>query len=290
MKSLLSSLIALLPVLLSSQSTLILQPDAAAGKDASIFNLDALANNGGDVDFIASQWDYSGEPGTTRSLIEFDLSSLPKGAFVNDARLSLYYNSESQAPGQVGDNAAYLRRIIEPWEESTVAWNMQPFYTTDNEVSIPASSFADQDYINIDVTALVRDMATFPNTSHGFMLMLQSEVGIGKSIKFYSSDASAEFERPMLTVTYSATSTSNPDAIEVKTVPNPFSDFFTVRNIESTYELSMINCTGHTIFSKTGEPSENIINIDQLGRIPQGIYFVRVKSQNQVYFSRVIKQ
>jgi hypothetical protein len=289
MKHLILSLITALPVLLSSQSTLILQPDAAAGKDASIFNLNALANFGDDVNFIASQWDYSGEPGTTRSLIEFDLSSLPKGAFVNDARLSLYYNGESQTPGQVGDNAAYLRRLIEPWEENTVAWNMQPFYTTDNEVLIPASSFPDQDYMDIDVTALVRDMATFPNTSHGFIFMLQSEVGVGNSMKFYSSDASAEFERPMLTVTYSTTSTFDPGAIEVKSEPNPFSDFFLFRNIGSSYDLAMTDCQGQTIFSKTGEVTDNTIYVDQLDNIPPGIYFVTVKSENNIYFSRIIK-
>src|SRR5687768_4901529 len=109
-----------------SQTSLVLQPDAATGKDARIFNLDALANYGNDPDFIASQWNYLGEPGTMRSLIQFDLSQLPKGVNVVDARLSLYYNNESETPGQIGNNAAYIRRLIEPWEENTVAWNQQP--------------------------------------------------------------------------------------------------------------------------------------------------------------------
>src|SRR5688572_21369414 len=82
------------------QTSLVLQPDAAAGKDALIFNLDALANYGNNPDFIASQWSFSGEPGTMRSLIQFDLSSLPKGVDIVDARLSLTIIMKQQHRGR----------------------------------------------------------------------------------------------------------------------------------------------------------------------------------------------
>lgn len=185
---------------LCSQTTIVLQPGPGNGKDARIFNMDALANYGSDPFFIASQLDYEGEPGTMRSLMEFDLSGVPEGAGILDARLSLYYNPDGTMPGQLGDNAAYLRRLIEPWSENTVAWAEQPSWVTENQVEIPASVNPSQDYVDIDVSPLIRDILMYQN-SHGFMFMLQNEQGI-KSMKFYSSDAADANKRPKLVVTY----------------------------------------------------------------------------------------
>ena len=272
-----------------SGQTIILQPDAATGKDARIFNLDALANYGSDPDFIASQWEYSGEPGTMRSLIQFDLSSLPKGAEVADARLSLYYNHESETPGQVGNNAAYIRRLIEPWEESTVAWNGQPFYTTTNEVLLPASAFPDQDYVGIDVTNLVRDMLMYPNTSHGFMFMLQTEQGLN-SMKFYSSDAANEFERPKLEITLGAVGTNDLIRKEIKTNPNPFVESFTIENLPGTFDITITDITGHRVYRSKAASDQDILEINGLNDLLPGVYFITATNETEIYFSKTIKK
>jgi hypothetical protein len=83
---------------LIGQTTIVLQPGPSEGKDAKIFNIGSLQNYGSDLDFIAATWTFGGEPGTLRSLIQFDLSSIPPGAGIVDARLSLFYNfvTESQ--------------------------------------------------------------------------------------------------------------------------------------------------------------------------------------------------
>ena len=268
--------------------TIILQPDGATGKDARIFNLDALANYGNDPDFIASQWDYSGEPGTMRSLIQFDLSSLPKGAEVSDARLSLYYNHESETPGQSGNNAAYIRRLIEPWEESTVAWNGQPFYTTTNEVLLPASTFPDQDYTGIDVTNIVRDMLMFPNTSHGFMFMLQMEQGLN-SMKFYSSDAANEFERPKLEITLGTVRTNDLMKKEIKANPNPFVESFNIENLTGTYYITITDITGQYVYRSKIEANQETLYVHGLNDLLPGIYFVTAMNEEESYFSRIVK-
>ena len=152
---------------LFSQTVLTLQP-GPEGKDAKIFNIGASANYGDDAEFIASTLYYeNNEPGTQRSMIQFDLSSIPTTAGILEATLSLYHNSTSPSAGHVGNNASYLRRIIQPWNESTVNFINAPAYSTVNQVYIPASSSPDQDYEFIDVSQLVRDMIANPSQSHG---------------------------------------------------------------------------------------------------------------------------
>jgi len=274
---------------LFAQTTLILQPDASAGKDARIFNIGALANYGNDVDFIASILDYAGEPGTTRSIIQFDLSSIPLNAHITDASLSLYYNNTSKTPGQMGNNAAYLRRLIEPWDENTVAWNGQPNYVTDNEVLIPASTFESQDYENIDVTELVQDMVQFPATSHGFMFMLQTEQGLA-SMKFYSSDGSDPNKHPRLVVTYSGT-VANEDIHSngLSIYPSPFEDAFTIEGIEENASLHIIDLQGRTIHEGVGKGIGNTIHVDALRDVQDGMYLLLATSKTGTYSARIVK-
>jgi len=185
----------------TSQTTIVLQPDEAEGKDAKVFNIGSLQNYGSDIDFIAATWTFQGEPGTLRSMIQFDLSSIPAGAGIVDARLSLYYNFVSGSAGQAGDNAAYLRRITENWDENTVSWNTQPSFTNTNQVLLPKSTASDQDYENINVAQLIRDMLADPSHSFGFMFMGENEAVLS-SMKFFTSDASQPTERPKLEITY----------------------------------------------------------------------------------------
>ena len=184
-----------------AQTTIVLQPGPDDGKDARIFNLDGGTNFGEDPDFIAPTWLYGKEPGTMRSLIQFDLSAIPNGAGIVDARLSLYYNDVSTTPGQAPPNASYLRRIREDWDENTVRWVDFPSYTTENEVLLQESSTSDQDYTNINVAALIRDMLQDPGHSYGFMFMGANETPSG-AMKFWSSDAPDPAVRPKLEITY----------------------------------------------------------------------------------------
>lgn len=201
MKSLTPLVLCLFAYPLFSQTTLVLQP-GPEGKDAKIFNIGASANYGDDAEFIASTLFYSNEPGTQRSVIYFDLSSIPTTAGIIDATLSLYHNDSSPSIGHVGNNSSYLRRIIEPWNESTVNWLNQPAYSTNNQVIIPMSSTPDQDHLFIDVAPLVRDMIVNPSQSHGFMFMGVEEA-VESSMKFYSGDVPQASLRPQLVVTYS---------------------------------------------------------------------------------------
>jgi len=187
--------------LLSGQTTIVLQPGPSDGDDAIVSQTRPTQTHGDYQDFLAQAWTFQGTPGITRSVIRFDLSSIPAGATILNADLSLYYAVDSPNEGHTGDNAAFLRRITSEWEENTLTWNNQPSYSTQNEVYLPESSSTNQDYENINVTAMMKDIFDNPSDNNGMIFMLENEQ-IFTSMLFYSNDGPHPALRPKLEITY----------------------------------------------------------------------------------------
>lgn len=216
----------------SSDTCMTYRPDWELGKDAYVDELNPNKNYATYQDYGAWAWTFGGNPGIGRSLLEFDLSSIPQTAVIDTALISLYHNPNSTNAGQSGANAAYLQRITSSWSESTVTWNTQPTTSTNNQVTLVASSSGTQNYIDQNVTALVQDMISSPSTSHGFMLKLQVEQ-ILASMKFASSDHTNSSLHPQLYLCYTDTNTiiNHRESVLEKSVevfPNPAGDKFTI--------------------------------------------------------------
>ncbi|HLP51723.1 MAG TPA: DNRLRE domain-containing protein [Chitinophagales bacterium] len=202
--------------LLHAQTTLVLQPDAAAGKDALINS--ATPNTGYSTHEEVSSYNWTNQGNWTsgRSLLEFDLSQLPAGAIITNARLSLWCNTTTQSTMQLhaGTNTSYLRRVTSAWIESGVNWSNQPSTTAQSEVTLATSTSSTQDYLNIDVTALYQDILSSGN-NYGLMLQLVTESGLS-SLVFASSDYTDAAKRPKLEITYTLPSANciilQPDA------------------------------------------------------------------------------
>ncbi len=201
-----------------SQVTLVLQPGASDGKDADIRTDYPSTPNGGSQDFIANAW-TAGMVFVQRSLIEFDLSSIPQNALIISANLSLYANpttGHSQHHSSLsGSNTAFLKRIVNHWNENAVCWNNQPGTTDMHRIILPQSTSSLQDYLNIDVTQMMQDMVTFPGTSFGMMFMLATEEHY-RSLIFASSDHPNASLHPKLVITYDATATWVDTCIVIK--------------------------------------------------------------------------
>ena len=193
-----------IPQLIKSQTTIILKPGPSTGKDAYIESIFNTLNFGTHDDFASIAWTNSGNPVLARGLIEFDLSSIPAGATITNAFLSLYsYNSpHNQSHSTLsGSNESVIQRITTSWDENTVTWNNQPNTTTQNQVFLPASASSIQHYLNIDVTKLAQDIVANPTNSYGFMLKLVNEQYYRKMV-FASSDNPNSALHPTLKVCF----------------------------------------------------------------------------------------
>lgn len=215
---------------INAQTTIILQPDSLQGKDAYISDWYPgnyqNTNFGSVTDFDGIAWTASGTGYVSRSLIDFSLSAIPATATIIDAKLSLYHNPNSNQSGSIhqslsGSNDSRLERITSAWNEFTVTWNTQPATTSQNAVFLPQSTSGTQDYLNINVTALVQDIFTMPSSSFGIMLRLNNE-SYYRSVVFCSSDYPNITKHPKLEITYLDSSTSclnlilQPDSVNGK--------------------------------------------------------------------------
>jgi len=110
-----------------------LQP-GSEGKDAFLFTLNPTTNYGYKTYFEAKAWTTNGINTEEKGIIQFDYSSIPAGAKITKATLTLFADTATFT-GSIGhsqlsgSNDWTLKRVVQSWDESTVTWNNQP--TTD---------------------------------------------------------------------------------------------------------------------------------------------------------------
>ncbi len=188
-----------------SQDTLFLKPGPEEGKDAWIDTHYTSINWGHHKDLSCCAWTSGGVPGVTRGLIEFDLSQIPENATILEARLSLYANTTTNQShihsNLSGHNDGFISRIIEPWDEKTVLWGNQPSIDPDNQGYLHESNYEWEDYPDIDITKLIRDIHNNPKNSHGMMIQLRTEIYY-RALVFCSSDHENPEKWPELEVVY----------------------------------------------------------------------------------------
>lgn len=216
----LASLIAFCSLNLAlGQDTIVLQPGAECGEDAYIWELSnqngtygttEINNYANTTQFIAHEWTWIGDPGRRHSLLNFDLSWIPAGTTILDARLDLYGYPNSPDNGHSsasGSNESVLQRVTSFWEESTVTWNTQPSTTATNQVILSQSPNDYADYTDIDVTLMCQDMVNDPVNSFGFRISMIT-ASFYRAMIFASSDHPDPNKHPRLTIIYDANSPS----------------------------------------------------------------------------------
>lgn len=188
---------------------LVLQPDAEHGTDAFIENWPeqnySNRNFGTHREFQTSAWTAGGIPLVVRGLIKFDLTSIPEGSEIRNARLYLYSVANTvNGPGHsplTGSNEFILQKVTSSWDEMEVTWNTQPTTTGIGQILLPASDSCLQDYV-IDITEFVQDMVDDPANNFGLMMKLNTEEHYRK-ILFASSDYGDDsLKHPKLVVYY----------------------------------------------------------------------------------------
>ncbi len=190
-----------------------LQPGPDEGKDAMVSNLEPDRNFGNYRYFEAT---FLSEPVITvmrsnRSLIAFNMDSLPVSAVIRKVSLVLSYDlpvpfDSTFIPGidsttGVAFYGAVLQQITEPWDENKVTWNNQPKTIEMNQVYV-YPFIKNANIIELDVTGLFLNPSASVLPNYGMLFRLWPD-NIFPGFRFASSDYPVPAMRPKLMIYYS---------------------------------------------------------------------------------------
>ena len=129
-----------------------------------------LANNGGSDNFEITSW-HSGH--NMRGWIQFNVSSIPRGAWITSATLRLRLWVKTTNGSQLGDPTGRLYGVYaltSPWQDEEINWVNQPAWTNQDSATSPVPPgqggwYGPFLYMNWDLTDMVKDWAsgTLPN-------------------------------------------------------------------------------------------------------------------------------
>ena len=187
-----------------------LQPGAADGLDVKVTSL-APTENSASFNYLAIEtWTVAGETNIARTLIDFDYSSIPSGATIIKAVLTLYADTTDDLSGGVyppghqqhggGGNSCKLNRITSPWNKQTVTWQTMPTIEDSASILLPAST-SDSEPYSIDVSNYVKDQLASPGLYYGFLIRLVTEQ-VYNGLFFYSSQDSHTALHPKMVIEY----------------------------------------------------------------------------------------
>jgi hypothetical protein len=224
----------------SASQTVVLQPGADEGKDATVNTWAPTNNYGSSPDLTAIAWTFSGTPVTFRSYLQFNLGTIPRNAVIGKATLTLYGDpalaSSSQSSALSGPNTAVLSRVTADWNEATITWTNQPSTTTDGQITIPLNASGPAN-VEVDVTALLQQSLPF-GSNHGFELALADEQAY-RRLAFASSDNPNPTLRPKLEVAYIV-----PDAAARVAADSEFDIYYLSPSGEPQQDTVDVACAG----------------------------------------------
>jgi RHS repeat-associated protein len=207
------------------------QPDGTDGVDTYIENGSATSNYGTEVSLRIGESNNSTNK-VHRSLIKFDLSSIPANATITSATLSLW------TTGDLSDNDRTIRvyRLKTAFDESSATWNESA--SGINWQSAGASGTNDRESTDIgsvlvlanetDGTekqialdaARIQEMVSGTFTNNGFIIIADTE--LNDRFNYKSSDASTASQRPKLVIQYTtSTPTPGPSPTPTNTPAGP---------------------------------------------------------------------
>lgn len=128
-------------------------------------------------------------------LVQFDLSSIPRGSTINNAYLRLYYysNHDGNPSGQIYN--AY--RITSSWSEQGVNWNNQPTAVSYRSASTSCPSYTDT-WITWDLVSDVQGIVSGNYPNYGWIIKVDS----GNNAYAYVASREASSHHPTLEVVY----------------------------------------------------------------------------------------
>ena len=182
------------PLLWAPEETITIQPNAVEGKDVYVIDIYPDDNNN-TIPYLSIG--IFTVP-TTRSYLQFDLSSVPPEIVILDASLGLYYDS----PYNLFSLPIGLYEVAENWVENTLTWNNQP--ASSNEAVDIQIILASQtnDFVYWYIADLVKGWHEGSISNYGIVLRDTDESLDNGGAEFFSSDWLTANQRPKLIIDF----------------------------------------------------------------------------------------
>jgi hypothetical protein len=250
--------------------------------------------------FYAKAWPNGTDTNITRSLLRVDLSPLGEDWILERAELDLFGYPTTGEDTNYGLNEAFIERVVQPWDPSTVTWNTQPPVDPTARVAIDWIPEPTADLTGIDVTQLVRAMQADPSGSHGLCLRFRDE-RIFRKIIFSSPTHPDPALRPRLRVFYrlpSDTSGTTGLALSGERVtagPNPFRDRVSVAvdvRVPGTWTVAFHDASGRLLEQRAEWRTAGPWNVEWRAGASapvSGLMLVRVTSPEGEAVRRLIR-
>ena len=178
----------------ATEQTLTIQPAAATGKDAYVYD-GTLTTNYPDTPGIPAG---ARAMGVYRSYLQFSLDSLPDDAVIVSARLALYHwYSVPEHAAAIG-----VYKVLGSWSETVITWDDQPVVATVPEYTVNVPAAVSDAFIQWYITDLVQSWWSGFQGNFGVMLASTDEDGWEGWKSFWSSDFATANKRPKLIITY----------------------------------------------------------------------------------------
>ena len=140
-----------------------------------------------------------------RTLVQFDVSSVPAGSVVNSATLELY------ATAVTGGLTLNAHRITGTWTETGVTWANQPAYNSTADASIAGGTGAGWRIWN--VAAVVQQWVD-GTANYGLVVKASTETGLSATTyTFASKEYATTTYRPILRINYTPPTSINCDYV-----------------------------------------------------------------------------
>ena len=172
----------------SGRSTLVLAADEKVLNsiaDVGILEDRPDLNVGGAVDMWVGYDEDSTSFLTVRSLVTFDIASIPPGAIIESATLRLFLTRSFDYDPPRGIRTVTIYRVASAWSEGEVTWGNAPQFA--EAYSSAEVVHHEWRWYDFDVTGLVAALVngTFPN--HGMMMRGPEHAGDDSSYKGFST-------------------------------------------------------------------------------------------------------
>jgi hypothetical protein len=207
-------------------------------------------DNFGSADDMWVGYDHCEGGKIARSLVQFDVSSIPAGTSISQAKLYLYLVNSCDIGQRTHTVTVY--RTKAGWSESSVTWNTKPGYAEAyGSASVPSRTWG---WYSFDVTNLVRGWVNGSFANYGLMIRGPESSGNDSAqLGFFTLDMTDRTYDPYLSIVYAGMATPGEVVPATDGIPNLTRCGPTIKDMLSTSsgasDSSMFEAVEETVCS-----------------------------------------